>query len=656
MTTQVQNRSGLPDALIDERRFFALTGPGKTDTPKGWNDSENWVYLEDIPDGKPFGFDAKDSNILFIDGDHVRDPQTGKMVPWVHEVYKRITQYGETYSELSMSQTGFHMLCDPGVFADEYGKETNSYDRIIVDMNPEEYNNLPKPEQDKIPKIELFYRTGGRYIYLTGQHKKLHQLATDETAASIFNELLQVREEFHQKHGWKKDAVSASGKAFEIDDQTRQRVLEALPYISANDRETWIRVGIALRNCGFPFDVWDKWSQFTDQRSGELCDKYNPEETPKKWKSFEGTESRWNAGTIIKLAKKNGYEVQKETPSEDICVVSFASVQSKDVEWLVPYYIPKNHLTIIGGDGGSGKSSLSANIAACVSSGRTTIFEEGYSGEMIKDEGKKVLLLNAEDPMPEVLKPRLERYSANMENIVSVSLEDEVFRQIKLGSSTLEKLVAQVHPDLLILDPLQSFLMDTVVMGARNQMRNAVGHVVGLCSKYKFTSIIVVHANKGKGLYGRKRLADSGDIWDIARSVFLCGNVDKDTFYISHEKSNYSQRNKSILYALDKGRIRIKGYTDKHDREFIMNEEFGSKGAPALEEAKDFILDQLVARGEEIPVKELDDAAEAMSISKGTLGRAKAELKKDGEVIIRNTGFGSSKSWMIGISRLGIGK
>lgn len=303
---RIQDRNGLPDAIAEEKRFFELLGAGKDNTPTGWNKPENWKYLEDIPEDSTFGFAiCNNTDYLFIDCDHVRDPKTGKLVPWVDAVIKRIFQYGYTYCEISMSGTGLHFICDLGDFAENFARESNGYDQIILEMDPEEYRHLTKEEKDKIPKIEFFYHADGRYVYLTGQHKQLYQVAKDEDAAAIFSELLEVRKEHHKKYAAKKYAEDDA--KIGIDDATRARVLEALPYISANEREIWVKVGLALSNCGFDFDLWDTWSQFTDQRTGEVCDKYNPDETPKIWKSFKNTRSHWNAGTIIKLAKENGY-------------------------------------------------------------------------------------------------------------------------------------------------------------------------------------------------------------------------------------------------------------------------------------------------------------------------------------------------------------
>lgn len=55
--------------------------------------------------------------------------------------------------------------------------------------------------------------------------------------------------------------------------------------------------------------------------------------------------------------------------------------------------------------------------------------------------------------------------------------------------------------------------------------------------KYGTTFIIIVHTNKQVGLWGRKRIADSADIWDIARSVLIAGEANDGLRYISQEKA-----------------------------------------------------------------------------------------------------------------------
>lgn len=334
----MQNRDGLPDALIEERRFFELYGSGKTDTPSGWNTPGNWQELDDIPEGKPFGFAiGKNSNYLLIDFDHMK--QGGEIVPWMLDVFYRLQGIYKTYYEVSVSGTGLHMICDLGEYADAFGMESNGYESIILHMDPGEYKDLPKAEQEKIPKVEFWYHTDGRYVYLTGNHKELFQVAKDENAAAVFRELLKIREECHAKYSKNQYAEEPKQGQVrrEISEEDRKRILEALPYISASSRDTWVRIGIALHNCGFSFEIWDKWSQYADQRKGILCDKYSPDETPKIWKSFTNNKSNWNEGTIIRMAHENGFEQSEISTDQQGKPKTFLPLDYTDVGQAVVF-------------------------------------------------------------------------------------------------------------------------------------------------------------------------------------------------------------------------------------------------------------------------------------------------------------------------------
>lgn len=74
--------------------------------------------------------------------------------------------------------------------------------------------------------------------------------------------------------------------------------LKALP-VADMDREGWIKVGMALKEEGFPCSVWDDWSQ-NDKR-------YHPGECERKWSSFNGSGSPVKGGTIIQMAKDRGW-------------------------------------------------------------------------------------------------------------------------------------------------------------------------------------------------------------------------------------------------------------------------------------------------------------------------------------------------------------
>lgn len=60
-----------------------------------------------------------------------------------------------------------------------------------------------------------------------------------------------------------------------------EEVKRMLSFISPDDRDDWMRVGMALKNEGYDFDLWDTWSQGSDKYSYE-----GAQGTANQWNSF----------------------------------------------------------------------------------------------------------------------------------------------------------------------------------------------------------------------------------------------------------------------------------------------------------------------------------------------------------------------------------
>lgn len=80
-----------------------------------------------------------------------------------------------------------------------------------------------------------------------------------------------------------------------------ENILEALNYIqvSSLSYQEWVNVGIALKAEGYDCSVWDEWSR-NDTR-------YKQGECERKWRSFTGSSTPLAGGTIVQMAKNNGY-------------------------------------------------------------------------------------------------------------------------------------------------------------------------------------------------------------------------------------------------------------------------------------------------------------------------------------------------------------
>ncbi len=73
--------------------------------------------------------------------------------------------------------------------------------------------------------------------------------------------------------------------------------------------QEWCGIGMALKDAGYDWSVWDVWSQ----RDGT---RYHSGECEKKWRSFHGNEHPITAGTIVKMALDNGFQPQRRQPKE----------------------------------------------------------------------------------------------------------------------------------------------------------------------------------------------------------------------------------------------------------------------------------------------------------------------------------------------------
>ena len=323
-------------------------------------------------------------------------------------------------------------------------------------------------------------------------------------------------------------------------------------------------------------------------------------------------------------------------------LLSMDSVEEREPEWLVPQYIPKGQINVLAGDGGSGKTITWCGLAAAVSSGNRVYFD-AVPEEFAKREPQKVLFFSSEDSLEYTLRARLRKAGANLNNIFSVSLRDEAFSEVKFNAPILKEMIADVNPALVVFDPLQAFLPPDMQMGQRNAMRNCLNPLIGIGEEFGTTSLIVVHTNKRQGVYGRNRVADSADIWDIARSVLIVGQTQDGHRYLTHEKSNYGEMAQTAIFSVDDGVAVFEEYSEKKDKEFVMERDYNARQAPQRADAEMFILDFL-KNGKRLTA-ELDDAAKAAGISKNTLSRAKTNLRKRELLGGKSEGFGNNKAF-----------
>ena len=330
-----------------------------------------------------------------------------------------------------------------------------------------------------------------------------------------------------------------------------------------------------------------------------------------------------------------------------------ADVPLQNVDWLVPDLLPRGELSLLGADGGTGKGLWQAQLIACVTTGKTS----GFFPVPPAQTGK-VLILAGEDDPGKVLKARLLAAGADMNRVLCLTADDYFQRTgqpLTLKDQALADFAAKAGPLLLIVDPLQSFLPAGVEMASRNQMRSILLPLKAIAAAQQCAVLLVMHSNKKQGVSDRKRLADSSDIWDIARSVLMMGrDKNSEKLYLSHEKSSYSAPARTALLHIEQAQVEgvktavavFDSRTDKKDADFV--EERRVRTAQTKEDTAQAILNVLAeSKLGSMPSTQLRaEVMKEMGCSEVTYNRAYSSLVKSGE--IKKQQFnqqGSTRGW-----------
>lgn len=329
------------------------------------------------------------------------------------------------------------------------------------------------------------------------------------------------------------------------------------------------------------------------------------------------------------------------------CFRTLDTFAEEDADWLVSNLIPKEQITSIVADGGLGKTSIWCDLVASVSAGRPSFLDPPGTVR----QPQLVAFCSTEDSVRKKLKRKLRAAGACEHNIITPDFSNDpegILRDFKFGSSGLATFIREFRPALCVFDPIQGFIPANINMGSRNAMRDCLAPLIGLGEETGTTFLLVCHSNKRKGAYGRDRVADSADIWDISRSVLMLGYTEEQGIrYISNEKNNYAPLQETKLFGIDaEGQIHPEGTTWKRDREFVLDNA-ANVSAPAKEECKEWILQQLDTAGGKLATKALEEKAKVAGYSHSTLRRAKDELKQAAEIKYYQEGSAKDKTWYV---------
>jgi hypothetical protein len=310
-------------------------------------------------------------------------------------------------------------------------------------------------------------------------------------------------------------------------------------------------------------------------------------------------------------------------PSSSVAVVRMLSeVEAKKVDWLKEPYIPKGMLTMLTGDPGVGKSFIALGITADVAR-----------------RGGKTVYLTIENSAAYTLRPRFDALKGDASKLIlleGISAQG-ITRSVTLRDiEVLDKTLGEHKPELVVIDPIQSYLGAGVDAHRSNETRPILDGLAKLAEKHHVAVLILRHASKngsGRAIY---RGLGSIDFTGAVRCELFAGETLEKQRAVCHIKSNIGPigpaQGYEITPADEQGRVWSAGYfrwtgdTQIEVADLTEPEETNG-GASAGAEAEKFLRDML-GEGPK-PAKGVLREARDAGIAERTLERAKSKLRVD---------------------------
>lgn len=336
-----------------------------------------------------------------------------------------------------------------------------------------------------------------------------------------------------------------------------------------------------------------------------------------------------------------GYPIDHVEPVPEeapLASVLASSVRRSRVRWAWERYIPMGTMSIIEGDPGDGKSTLTCDLIARWSTG--TPMPDGS-----KHDGPwHTMMVSIEDDPAATIVPRLMASGANLDHVVLVTggQTPELPYNLGVDLGATERQVRQYDIKVLVLDPLMAFLPDRVNGLVDAEIRKALGPLQTMARRLDIAVVVVRHLTKSatRALY-----AGSGSIGIIgaARAAFLVrpNPDDPQQRVIAPTKANLVRKPPALGFAMeddeyyDVGRIRWTGAVEIDADVLFEGKAEDNRGRRQAGDWLEHLLDNTFMTWKEVVAEGKRDGFSEM-----TLRRARDEVARS----VRNPSIGGTIS------------
>lgn len=248
---------------------------------------------------------------------------------------------------------------------------------------------------------------------------------------------------------------------------------------------------------------------------------------------------------------------EENTEGRKIVLKAASGMKMTRVRWLQGQQsgglIPLGAITLLAGREGIGKSTITYDVIAKVTTGK-------LRGEFYGTP-KGVIIYATEDDWEPVILPRLVAAGADVERVYRAEAEEDGMKSwisfprdlVRLAAQCKEKDVA-----LLVIDPIMSIIDGKLDTHKDREVREALDPLSRFAAAVGAAVIGLIHVNKSGGTDPLNSVMGSRAFTAVARSVLYCIKVHRtddeagpDEFLYSQEKCNLGPKQTSQRYTIE---------------------------------------------------------------------------------------------------------
>ncbi len=275
---------------------------------------------------------------------------------------------------------------DEGVSIGQFRQIFKDYRYVLATSRNHQKPKKDKPACDRfhaffpVPTITDAQEVRAKLKTLSDIYPFIDKQATD--AARFFYGNPEVQVYFNDGKPlhvpYRKDTKEAPASVQNIDAKLFEALKRKAEQGAFNDRNEWVRLGMALKAARYTLEVFQALSWPEAQN-----------EAARQWQSFKPEQI--TERTLYYLA---GIENEAEPQLKLVDLTDLESTELEAPQFVVNHILPRGVATMLASDGGKGKSILALVLAACVAEGRHWAGLEVEKGRVLfvtlEDDGKLV--------------------------------------------------------------------------------------------------------------------------------------------------------------------------------------------------------------------------------------------------------------------------